>query len=511
MSGDSEAPPTYYFSGITFNPSFYQSASDYLTKTTAKNYFLTYPIAQGDETINRIYTSQISTLTPTENFNFLDSQTASIFIGENVTGTANQVIQIGAPALTTVKCGALAIKDTKINNALNATGGSIYIGDQQTNGDVYIGSGSSILRTAGSNINIGNYSTSVGTINIGTSGTTTNINGKGSIYATKFDIHDTTAVLQLGDLQTTGRLDIGSGGSRSGTGAINIGTGGSALFSITIGSSTSTTTLAGTSVSVSTKLVTPIVDTAADGTDLFLGSNIVGGQIKMGGSIVNGSVFICNGDQFSGAINIGNASTTATNIINLGNANTTVKILNKLVIPTIDTGTTSTTLKLGSNIQTGNIEIGGALTSGDIIIGNNNTTGATITVGKSLTQTTINGSVILPSGGNNGTTGILSGKNGYGQGGAVTMNATTMNSEYLYIITGSTSVTITLPSTATEYQIISIRSIVNNVGTGFTNTITAGGTVQIWPVGSNFATTYTLPVFGAIKLIYIGGTYYQIP
>ena len=44
MSGDSEAPPTYYYSGITFNPSFYQSASDYLTKTTAKNYFLTYPI-----------------------------------------------------------------------------------------------------------------------------------------------------------------------------------------------------------------------------------------------------------------------------------------------------------------------------------------------------------------------------------------------------------------------------------------------------------------------------------
>jgi hypothetical protein len=251
MSGDSEAPPTYYFSGITFNPSFYQSASDYLTKTTAKNYFLTYPIAQGDETINRIYTSQISTPTPTENFNFLDSQTASIFIGENVTGTTNQVIQIGAPALTTVKCGALAIKDTKINNALDATGGNIYIGDQQTTGDIHIGAGSSILRKAASNINIGNYSTSVGTINIGTSGMTTNISGKGSIYATKFDIHDTTAVLQLGDLQTTGRLDIGSGGSRTGTGAINIGTGGSALFPITIGSSTSTTTLAGTSVSVS--------------------------------------------------------------------------------------------------------------------------------------------------------------------------------------------------------------------------------------------------------------------
>jgi hypothetical protein len=40
MSGDSEAPPTYYFSGITFNPDFYQSTSgDYLTQTTAKKFF----------------------------------------------------------------------------------------------------------------------------------------------------------------------------------------------------------------------------------------------------------------------------------------------------------------------------------------------------------------------------------------------------------------------------------------------------------------------------------------
>ena len=40
MSGDSEAPPTYYFSGITFNPSFYQSTSgDYLTLATEKAIF----------------------------------------------------------------------------------------------------------------------------------------------------------------------------------------------------------------------------------------------------------------------------------------------------------------------------------------------------------------------------------------------------------------------------------------------------------------------------------------
>ena len=61
MSGDSEAPPTYYFSGIKFNPDFYTTTSgNYLTATTGKKYFLSYPTAQGDETISRfclLYTS----------------------------------------------------------------------------------------------------------------------------------------------------------------------------------------------------------------------------------------------------------------------------------------------------------------------------------------------------------------------------------------------------------------------------------------------------------------------
>ena len=61
MSGDAEIPPTYYFSGISFNPSFYQSSStDYLTLETAKSSFLTYPTAQGSETIATLNTGTIS-------------------------------------------------------------------------------------------------------------------------------------------------------------------------------------------------------------------------------------------------------------------------------------------------------------------------------------------------------------------------------------------------------------------------------------------------------------------
>ena len=60
MSGDSEAPPTYYFSGITFNPDFYTSGSDNITNDEVKKKFLTYPTAQGTETISTLNSSTIT-------------------------------------------------------------------------------------------------------------------------------------------------------------------------------------------------------------------------------------------------------------------------------------------------------------------------------------------------------------------------------------------------------------------------------------------------------------------
>jgi hypothetical protein len=86
MSGDSEAPPTYYFSGITFNPDFYQSSSgDYLTLATAKSNFLTYPTAQGAETIPTLNTSTLTSTTSiiTPKIDSITSDT-NMFIGSNV-------------------------------------------------------------------------------------------------------------------------------------------------------------------------------------------------------------------------------------------------------------------------------------------------------------------------------------------------------------------------------------------------------------------------------------------
>ena len=84
----SEIPPTYYFDNIVFNSDFYQSSSDdYLTATTGKKIFLSYPYAQGTESISKIFSSNIDSLTPTSTFSFLDTQTEGINIGDSVVGT----------------------------------------------------------------------------------------------------------------------------------------------------------------------------------------------------------------------------------------------------------------------------------------------------------------------------------------------------------------------------------------------------------------------------------------
>ena len=58
-----EIPPTDYFNGICFNKSFYQSSTDdYLTASTGKKLFLSYPISQGSEIFSSNITLQ-STLT----------------------------------------------------------------------------------------------------------------------------------------------------------------------------------------------------------------------------------------------------------------------------------------------------------------------------------------------------------------------------------------------------------------------------------------------------------------
>ena len=54
----SEIPPTYYFSGITYNPDFYQTSS---------SSYLNYPIAQGTETIKSLRSAAIDSTSASTN------------------------------------------------------------------------------------------------------------------------------------------------------------------------------------------------------------------------------------------------------------------------------------------------------------------------------------------------------------------------------------------------------------------------------------------------------------
>ena len=227
-SGDSEAPPTYYFSGILFNPSFYSTTSStYLTQTTAKKYFLSYPSAQGTETISNLISTSI---------NYTSPLTGSFFdIGTNqVSGGTIRVGPTGGSAGVSVHCGNLDFKNNTINNATSGTSGDLSIASAQTqgvlniatasriktsgtsNGDINIGTGINTLAsgTIYPYINIGNNpSTLNGTqISMGAVNTTTTINGTTNISSLK-----TTSI----DTASGGTMAIGA----SSTGGITLGAG----------------------------------------------------------------------------------------------------------------------------------------------------------------------------------------------------------------------------------------------------------------------------------------------
>ena len=142
-----ETPPTYYFSGIKFNPSFYtSSSSDYLTKQTAKSYFLSYPTAQGTETISTLNCSVLNT----------PSQTSNLDLGVNI-----------------------------IN-------GTISMGDVQTNGSIIIG-------------NNGNTDTQIkgGTIKL-----MNNTNSYGRLRSVYYDSLEYNGFMAIAENQTSGALEI---------------------------------------------------------------------------------------------------------------------------------------------------------------------------------------------------------------------------------------------------------------------------------------------------------------
>ena len=121
-SGDSELPPTYYFSGITFNPSFY--TSDYITNATGKKYFLSYPIAQGTETISTLIASTINSSASNDTVNLFNNITnGTIYLGNIIGTTANLMgnIEIGNDTNNSTSANNGTCQINKLKVGVNGT------------------------------------------------------------------------------------------------------------------------------------------------------------------------------------------------------------------------------------------------------------------------------------------------------------------------------------------------------------------------------------------------------
>ena len=376
MSGDSEAPPTYYFSGITFNPDFYQSTSgSYLTQTTAKNYFLTYPSAQGTETITTLNSSSINSSSEASDLSIVSSQTSGVLnIGTGARTTAGN-INIGTGSGTVVNpiaiggaSSAIAMNGTctfakQISASLGMTSaGNIAV--TSTSGTITAPSGGFLIgpyknaATSSASITAAGVITGTKlvtpTVDCASSGTSLYLGSNldtgniflGSAISTGNitigrESGNHTGVITIGGSQTTGIMEIATKSTRTGdvffcstTGQTN---------NIYIGASGTKTILDGTVSSNS-------LNGLSSGAAQTIGGIITTGSISIGGALTSGSMTL-GGVQTTGDINIGNKNATGDIYIGNGTNSTTGANQGICSIQKLQVG--NTTLNSGNGVGTG--------------------------------------------------------------------------------------------------------------------------------------------------------------
>ena len=172
--------------------------------------FLSYPVAQGEQTIASLISNEIDTNLPTTNFNFLDSitsgqvniatgvRTGALNINNNV--SSSNTISIGNTLVTTNITGIGTIKANDfdvVSNSQNVglfdttTSGTIDIAVSQTTGILNIGTAVRTTTGSGGAINIGTNASSTAPINFGSASTPINFNN--DITLTKNNYITTTA------------------------------------------------------------------------------------------------------------------------------------------------------------------------------------------------------------------------------------------------------------------------------------------------------------------------------
>ena len=195
-----------------FDNTVFDSNNTTLTYTTAKKYFVTYPSAQGTSTITDFIAGTISYLSPAS---------GSFFnIGTNqVSGGTVRIGPTGVSGVS-VHAGNIDCTNNQINNATDSALNNLSLGNLQTSGVLNIGTGSRVLSGNGGAINIGTGSGAiVNPINIGGSGSSTNvggtltttglITGNGGIKTASVDTLTSGGNLDIGNSQLGAAMSIG--------------------------------------------------------------------------------------------------------------------------------------------------------------------------------------------------------------------------------------------------------------------------------------------------------------
>jgi hypothetical protein len=474
-SGDSELPPTYYFDGILFNPDFYTSASsDYLTASTGKKLFLSYPISQGSEIFPSNITLQ-STLTDSSGdvgtagqilsstgtgTNWISSTSGATYIGYTASATLPTSPN---PRLLVIFSGTTASQTLTIPALAYSLGQVIQIRNR-SNQNVTISSGLSSMMIYATSVTATSYTL------IPEDSFNLVWNGFAYMQYTPSNLFTT--------LTTSGLL--------------------TANGDITSPTITSTTKFKGIAYDAPTAASTlSIGETLTNGataavTPLLIGISINGTPTK--GIQIGNSATKIGLDGATTALSIA----TASGSISSGGIITGTSV----VAPSFNASSNTTDVGIATTQTSGDLNIGtGARTTAGVIsIGTGSAVNNVINIGGANSRSTIGGYLY------NSVTGYIA-----GIPAVLSMNSNTLPftistsvmSDYLIRFTGSASGTMTIPAGYPEGQRITVK----NTGSG-TITITFSG--GIFPTGSTTSSaSISIGAGGFVSAINLGTVWIQ--
>ena len=440
-----DSPPTFFFNGINFNPTYYENeVNNNITQSAGDARYL--------EKLGDTATGLIA---------FNSGLSSSGAITSTGTTYATGIIANKIDCTGSIATVFLDVSGSG-NNGIRTNNGSIY------------STGSGNIST-----NTGNISTTTGSISGGPLSCTTitsnnntitagssSVTG-GSIISSTFNSGGVGSVLDIGANQTNGILSIGNNASR--TGAINIGTLTTGAHTINIGNSTSTQT-----ININRPLTTNTINTNNNTLNTGTGS-ISGGALSCTTINTNNNTFTSGtGSITGGAL----SCTTITSNNNTISAGTSSVSGGSIISSTFNSDGIGSVLDIGTNQTTGVLSIGNnASRTGAINIGTLSTGAHAINIGNSASTQTININRPLTTNTINTNNNTFTSGTGSITGGA--LSCTTITSNNNTITAGSSSVT--------GGSIIS--STFNSGGIGSVLDIGANQTTGVLSIGNNASRT----------------------